>query len=105
MCSATCVTASGSRSARPREKPMRRPAPATVRRLILVLILVLWEAVPRTGLLAELFLPSLSKTLAVLVQNFEEYGEALLVTLYEVALAMAIACGGGSPVGALAGGL
>ena len=36
---------------------MRRPAPSTVRRLILALILVLWELVPRTGLLAELFLP------------------------------------------------
>ena len=32
---------------------MRRPAPATVRRLILVLILVLWELVPRTGLHAR----------------------------------------------------
>src|SRR6185503_16414950 len=85
--------------------PMRRPAPATVRRLILVLILVLWELVPRTGLLAELFLPSLSKTLTVLIQNFDEYGEALLVTLYEVALAMTIACGGGILVGALVGGL
>src|SRR5437868_5697487 len=105
MCSATCVTASGSRSARPREKPMRRPAPSTVRRLILVLILVLWELVPRTGLLAELFLPSLSKTLTVLIQNFDEYGEALLVTLYEVAVAMVIACGAGILVGALVGGV
>ena len=84
---------------------MRRPAPATVRRLILVLILVLWELVPRTGLLAELFLPSLSKTLTVLVQNWEEYAGALLVTLYEVALAMLIACGVGILVGALVGGL
>ena len=84
---------------------MRRPSPATVRRLILVLILVLWELVPRTGLLAELFLPSLSKTLTVLVQNWEEYAHALMVTLYEVALAMLIACGGGILVGALVGGL
>ena len=84
---------------------MRRPAPATVRRLILVLILVLWELVPRTGLLAELFLPSLSKTLTVLVQNWDEYGHALVVTLYEVALAMLIACGGGILIGALVGGL
>jgi NitT/TauT family transport system permease protein len=82
-----------------------RLAPATVRRLILVLILVLWELVPRTGLLPELFLPSLSKTLAVLVRNWEEYGHALLVTLYEVALAMLIACGAGILVGALVGGL
>jgi NitT/TauT family transport system permease protein/taurine transport system permease protein len=84
---------------------MRRPAPATVRRLILVLILVLWELVPRTGLLAELFLPSLSKTLTVLVQNWDEYAHGLLVTLYEVALAMLIACGAGILVGALVGGL
>jgi NitT/TauT family transport system permease protein len=63
-----------------------RISPATVRRLILVLILVLWELVPQTGLLAELFLPSLSKTLTVLVQNWEEYAGALLVTLYEVTL-------------------
>ena len=82
-----------------------RPSPATVRRLILVLILVLWEVVPRTGLLAELFLPSLSKTLTVLFQNWEEYAHALLVTLYEVALAMLIACGAGILVGALVGGL
>jgi NitT/TauT family transport system permease protein len=82
-----------------------RLAPATVRRLILMLILVAWEVVPRTGLLPELFLPSLSKTLAVLVQNWEEYGHALMVTLYEVALAMLIACGAGILVGALVGGL
>ena len=75
------------------------------RRLILVLILVLWELVPRTGLLAELFLPSLSKTLTVLVQNWDEYAHALMVTLYEVALAMLIACGGGILIGALVGGL
>jgi len=47
-----------------------RPAPATVRRLILVLMLVLWELVARAGLLPELFLPSLSRTLGVLMQNW-----------------------------------
>ena len=83
---------------------MRRPSPKTVRRSLLVLMLVLWELVPQTGLLAELFLPSLSKTLTVLFQNWDEYGHALLVTLYEVALAMLIACGAGILVGALVGG-
>jgi NitT/TauT family transport system permease protein/taurine transport system permease protein len=84
---------------------MHRPAPATVRRAILLLILALWELVPRTGVLPELFLPALSKTLTMLVQNWEEYAHALVVTLYEVALAMVIACGGGILVGALVGGL
>ena len=41
----------------------------------------------------------------MLVQNWEEYTHALLVTLYEVALAMLIACGAGILVGALVGGL
>ena len=79
--------------------------PATVRRLILIAMLLLWELIPRTGLLPELFLPSLSSTLAVLWQDWPIYGRALVVTLYEVALAMVIACGGGILAGAAIGGL
>jgi len=78
--------------------------PATARWLLLVSLLVLWEWIPRTGLLPELFLPSMSSTLAVLAQDWRIYGQALAVTLYEVALAMAIACGGGILAGAAAGG-
>jgi NitT/TauT family transport system permease protein len=81
------------------------PAPARVRGGMLVALLLLWELVPRTGLIPELFLPALSSTLAVLYQDWRIYGGALLVTLYEVALAMLIACGGGIAVGAVVGGL
>jgi len=84
---------------------MTRPSPTTVRWLILIAVLVLWELLPRTGLIAELFLPPLSKTLAALFSERQEYASALLVTLYEVALAMLIACGAGILVGALVGGL
>jgi NitT/TauT family transport system permease protein len=84
---------------------MRRPAPATVRRAMLVALLALWEFVPTTGLLPELFLPSLSKTLAVLFADRHIYFAALLVTLYEVVLSMLIACGLGILVGAVVGGL
>ena len=42
---------------------MTLPAPATVRRGMLVALLLLWELVPQTGLLPELFLPALSSTL------------------------------------------
>ena len=45
---------------------MRRPDPKIVRWGILISLLVLWELVPLTGMLPELFLPRLSKTLAVL---------------------------------------
>lgn len=84
---------------------MRWPAPATVRWLILAGLLVLWEVVPLTGALPELFLPALSKTLGVLWIDRHIYFAALLVTLYEVAIAMLIACGLGILVGALVGGL
>ena len=84
---------------------MTRPAPSTVRWLILVALLVLWEFVPRTQIIPELFLPSLSKTVAVLIRDWHEYVSELMVTLYEVAFAMLIACGFGILAGALVGGV
>src|SRR5687767_12621716 len=84
---------------------MRRPSPLVVRWLILAALLVFWELMPRTGIIPELFLPSFSKTLTALYINRHEYASALLVTLYEVAFAMLIACGAGILVGALVGGL
>ncbi len=84
---------------------MRRPAPSTVRWIMLIVVLALWEFVPATGVIPELFLPSLSKTLTVLYQERQIYFAALLVTLYEVFFAMLIACGGGILAGALVGGL
>lgn len=84
---------------------MRRPSPATVRWLILLGLLVFWELFPRTGIIPELFLPPLSKVAAVLMKDWHEYGSELGATLYEVAFAMLIACGGGILAGALVGGI
>src|ERR1043166_2970470 len=84
---------------------MMQPSPKTVRRLILIGVLILWEFLPGTGLIPELFLPSLSKTLTVMIQDRHEYFENLLVTLYEVAFAMLIACGCGILTGAVVGGV
>jgi NitT/TauT family transport system permease protein/taurine transport system permease protein len=84
---------------------MRWPAPSTVRWSILALLLALWEFVPTTGALPELFLPALSKTLTVLWIDRHIYFAALLVTLYEVVLSMLIACGLGILVGAVVGGV
>jgi NitT/TauT family transport system permease protein len=84
---------------------MHRPSPATVRWLILAALLVLWELVPKTSIIPELFLPPLSKTVAVLVTDWREYASELSVTLYEVAFAMLIACGAGTVAGALVGGV
>jgi NitT/TauT family transport system permease protein/taurine transport system permease protein len=80
------------------------PSPSVVRRLIGLAVLVLWEAIPQTGLLPELFIPPLTKTLSVLWVDRAIYAAALLVTLYEVAIAMLIACGAGILVGAIVGG-
>jgi len=84
---------------------VRRPAPSTVRWLILLALLVCWELMPRTGIIPELFLPTFSKTLAVLVKDWREYASELSVTLYEVTFAMLIACVGGILCGALIGGI
>ena len=84
---------------------MRRPAPATVRWMLLAALLTFWEVMPLTGAIPELLLPPLSKTLAVLYTDRAVYFSALLVTLYEVALSMLIACGLGILLGALVGGL
>src|SRR5260221_6824992 len=92
MPSAGCATASGSTSRNRREAPMTA---ATLRRLIVIGLIALWEILPRAGLISELFLPSLSSTLAAGWSEAAEYGHALVVTLYEVAISMAFACGGG----------
>jgi len=84
---------------------MRRPSPAAVRWLILLALLVFWELFPRTGLIPEVFLPPLSKVAAVVVKDWREHISELSVTLYEVALAMLIACGFGILTGALVGGI
>lgn len=84
---------------------MRWPAPSTVRWGILVAVLVFWELMPQTKIVPELFLPALSKTLTVLWIDRVEYFENLLVTLYEVGVAMVIACGAGILVGAVVGGI
>jgi NitT/TauT family transport system permease protein len=84
---------------------MKRPEPRTVRRAILVALIVAWEVIPATKVIPELFLPSLSSTLTVLASDWQIYAHGLAVTLYEVVAAMVIACGGGIAAGALVGGL
>jgi NitT/TauT family transport system permease protein len=78
---------------------------ATLRQLIVIALLMLWEVLPRSGLVPELFLPSLSSTLIAGSTDAGEYGHALATTLYEVAISMAFACGGGIVLGALVGSL
>src|SRR5260370_7540322 len=78
---------------------------ATLRRLIVICLIVLWEVLPRAGVIPELFLPSLSSTLVAGWNEASEYGHALVVTLYEVAISMAFACGGGILCGAIVGSL
>src|ERR1700704_6645603 len=102
MHSAACATASGGTSANRREAKMTA---TTLRRLIVIGLIVLWEALPRSGLIPELFLPALSSTLVAGWNEAGEYGHALAVTLYEVAVSMMFACGGGLLVGAIVGSL
>ena len=76
-----------------------------LRRLIVMGLIVLWEILPRSGAIPELFLPSLSSTLLAGWNEAAEYGQALAVTLSEVAISFAFACGGGILFGAVVGSL
>jgi NitT/TauT family transport system permease protein/taurine transport system permease protein len=80
-------------------------SPAAVRRLIVLVLLVLWEALPRAGLVPPLFLPPLSATLAVFVTEWPAYVAALGATLREVLVALVFAVGGGILAGAIVGGV
>ncbi len=82
-----------------------RMSAKTLRYLIVIGLIALWELLPRTGLIPELFLPSLSSTLIAGWTDAAEYGHALAVTLYEVVVSMAFACGGGILLGAIVGSL
>jgi NitT/TauT family transport system permease protein len=83
----------------------RKMTAKTLRRLIVLGLIVLWEVLPRSGAIPELFLPSLSSTLLAGWNEAAEYGQALAVTLYEVAISFVFACGGGILLGAIVGSL
>src|SRR5262249_4033538 len=95
---APCATASGAMFGNRRAARMKA---STLRWLIVVLLIALWATLPRAGLIPELFLPSLSSTLAAGWNEAGEYGQALAVTLYEVGISMAFACRGGILPGAI----
>lgn len=78
-------------------------SPSTIRRLVGVILLVLWEVLPRAGLVPQLFLPPLSQVIAVGIADWRLFAEALLVTLSEASVALLFACGGGILAGALIG--
>jgi NitT/TauT family transport system permease protein/taurine transport system permease protein len=84
---------------------LQAPTPRALRWVIGIALLALWEVLPRAGAIPALFLPPLSTTLLAGVSDAGEYGQALLVTLYEVAVSMLFACGGGIVLGALVGSL
>jgi NitT/TauT family transport system permease protein/taurine transport system permease protein len=66
-------------------------------------ILAAWEILPRAGVVPRLFVPPLSEALGALVQEHREYLGSLPVTLAEILVSYAIACGGGIAAGQLVG--
>lgn len=77
--------------------------PRTVRWLIVLVLVVLWELLPRLGVIPTLFLPTLSDSLIALAGSAPEYGYHLLVTLQEILVSLVFACGGGVACGLVIG--
>ncbi len=81
----------------------RLPEPRRMRLLIGLAVLLLWELLPRAGLITPLFLPPLTETVAALVEGAGEYAVNLLYSLQAIAVSLLIACGCGIALGLLAG--
>jgi len=79
--------------------------PATIRWILVGLVLLMWEALPRLGLVPTLFLPPLTAAIGAGFADAPTYAAALAVTVGEVAAAALIACGGGIVAGAVLGGV
>ena len=71
------------------------PSPRLVRTAIVLGVLLIWEILPRAGIVPSLFLPPMTTTLQMLVIEAPIYARHMLVTLQEVGVAMIFACGGG----------
>jgi NitT/TauT family transport system permease protein/taurine transport system permease protein len=82
---------------------MRWPSPTGMRWIIIAVIVVLWEALPRAGIISQLFIPPLSLTILAGIRDWPEYADALATTLREVAAGMLFACGCGVIAGAVLG--
>jgi NitT/TauT family transport system permease protein len=77
--------------------------PEATRWIIIAVVVVLWEVLPRVGAIPPLFLPPLSASLRVLVTDWPAYAAALWVTLREVCAALLLVCCGGILGGAVLG--
>jgi NitT/TauT family transport system permease protein len=76
----------------------------TARRLlVIVIVLGLWEAVRRFGLVGPLLLASPSEIVGALIKSWPDYLGALRFTFFEIAVALAIAWTLGIAMGVIAG--
>lgn len=82
-----------------------RLSPGAIRLLIALSVVLTWEALPRLGVVPRLFLEPFSASVEVALRQYPTYLSNLWVTLWEIALALVIACGGGVVLGGAIGAL
>ena len=92
-----------ARSTRSRKPPLI--GPAMLRMIFLAAVLILWEIAPRLEWVPPVMLAPLSKTIMAGVLDFGVFFEALVYTVGELLLALAIAVSLGGVGGLLLGGL
>ena len=78
-----------------------RISPERVRWLLVAVLLLAWEALPRLGLIPSLFLPPFTETIAALFGSAPDYLRHLGFSAQAIAIAGLIACGGGIALGLL----
>src|SRR3546814_17359542 len=78
-------------------------SPSALRRVVLLAILVAWEAVPRLGLAPKVLIAPLSATLSVGFEKAGMFAQALALPMTEIALGLVIAHGLGGVIGLVLG--
>jgi peptidoglycan/xylan/chitin deacetylase (PgdA/CDA1 family) len=78
-------------------------SPERVRLLLIAVLLLAWETVPRRGLMPTLFQPPFTETMAALGRSAPEYLRHLLLSAKAILIAGSMACGAGILLGRPAG--
>src|SRR5688500_1464533 len=79
--------------------------PGQLRLIVIAVLLLVWEILPRAGVVPLVILAPFTATVVVGFEQLGTFASALLVTLGEIVAGLAIAYLGGGLIGLLVGGI
>lgn len=89
----------------PQASSSYRPSPGQLRVIVIGILLLIWEILPRAGIVPLVILAPFTATIEVGYEQFGTFASALLVTLGEIVAGLVIAYLGGGLIGLVVGGI